>query len=266
MKNLRKYGKAPFTIAIVHGGPGIPGEVAPVAKELSNTHGVLEPLQTKSTINSQLLELKNVVQEHGTLPLTLIGYSWGAWLSFIFTAQNPSLVKKLILVSSGPFEESYANNIMNTRLNRLTNEERSTIESLLATLNNPTNNDKNKIWANVGTYLPKTDSYDPLPQHSEILEFQYNIYESVWPEAADLRKNGKLLALGKQIKCPVVAIHGNYDPHPAEGVKKPLSTILNNFRFILIENCGHKPWIERKAQEKFYSILKKELDDVTNTK
>ena len=67
------------------------------------------------------------------------------------------------------------------------------------------------------------------------------------------------LALGKHITCPVVAIHGDYDTHPAEGVKKPLSTALKDFRFILLENCGHKPWMERKARDTFYKILREEL-------
>jgi pimeloyl-ACP methyl ester carboxylesterase len=57
----------------------------------------------------------------------------------------------------------------------------------------------------------------------------------------------------------VVAIHGDYDPHPAEGVQKPLSAILENFRFILLKNCGHKPWVERQARDRFYAVLKVEL-------
>ena len=65
--------------------------------------------------------------------------------------------------------------------------------------------------------------------------------------------------LGKNIECPVVAIHGDYDPHPAEGVEKPLASILKNFRFILLQNCGHKPWIEKHAKDIFYEILKQEL-------
>lgn len=32
MKNLRKYGKSPFSIAVLHGGPGTPGEMALVAR------------------------------------------------------------------------------------------------------------------------------------------------------------------------------------------------------------------------------------------
>ena len=33
MKNLRKYGKPPFNVAVIHGGPGVPGEMAPVARD-----------------------------------------------------------------------------------------------------------------------------------------------------------------------------------------------------------------------------------------
>jgi pimeloyl-ACP methyl ester carboxylesterase len=259
MKNLRIYGKAPFTIAIVHGGPGAPGEVAPVAQELAQTYGVLEPLQTKSTVDGQVQELKDVLQEYGTPPIILIGYSWGAWLCYILTAQQSALVKKLILISSGPFEVSYATNISNTRLSRLTEQERAVNESLLAMLFDPAVKNKNDLWAKIATYFPKTDSFDPLPKKSSVIAFQYNIYETVWPEAAELRKSSKLLELGKKIQCPVVAIHGDYDPHPAEGVKKPLITVLKDFRFMLIKNCGHKPWIEHQAQEKFYEILKEEL-------
>lgn len=64
---------------------------------------------------------------------------------------------------------------------------------------------------------------------------------------------------GKQIMCPVVAIHEDYDPHPAEGVKDPLSRILKNCRLVTLKNCGHDPWIEPYAKDKFYEVLKEEL-------
>jgi pimeloyl-ACP methyl ester carboxylesterase len=82
--------------------------MAPVAQELSVLYSVLEPLQTKATIQEQLEELKTVVKENGHLPIALIGYSWGAILSYLFTTHNPSIVKKLILISSGVFEDRYA--------------------------------------------------------------------------------------------------------------------------------------------------------------
>ncbi len=50
MENLRKYGNPPFIAALIHGGPGSPGEMAPVARELSTGRGILEPLQTAATL------------------------------------------------------------------------------------------------------------------------------------------------------------------------------------------------------------------------
>jgi hypothetical protein len=50
LKELRKHGKQPFLVVVIHGGPGAPGEMYPVARRLSKTTGVLESLQSKSSI------------------------------------------------------------------------------------------------------------------------------------------------------------------------------------------------------------------------
>jgi len=259
MKNLRKYGNKPFSVAVIHGGPGAPGEMAPVARELSSVRGVLEPLQTATTLDGQVQELKAILEKNGALPVTLIGFSWGAMLSFIFTARHPSFVKKLILIGSGAYEEKYAVNIVRTRLSRLSEEEREEALSLMETLNDPAIKDKNTPMARLGKLIAKADSYDPLPNKSEMLECQYDIYQSVWEQARELRSSGKLLELGKRIKCPVIAIHGDYDPHLPEGVKDTLSRIIKAFKFILFEKCGHYPWLERNARARFYNILKNEI-------
>lgn len=119
VNNLRKYGHKPFNIAVIHGGPGTPGEMAAVARELSLDMGVLEPLQTERSVDEQVEELKNILEKYGNPPLILVGFSWGAWLSFILTATHPLLVKKLILISCAPFEEKYVAKIVETRLSHL---------------------------------------------------------------------------------------------------------------------------------------------------
>jgi pimeloyl-ACP methyl ester carboxylesterase len=259
MTNLRTYGKLPFNVAVIHGGPGAAGEMAPVARELASSWGVLEPLQTKSSLERQIKELKTVLEKHGNPPVSLIGFSWGAWLSYMVTAHYPSLVKKLILIGSSPFEEKYAERIQKTRLNRLSEQERIEIKSLYEVLDNPEVENKGTVFARFGALFSKADAYDPIRDESEVIDYDPNIFQSVWKDAAELRRSGQLLKLGRKIKCPVVAIHGDYDPHPAEGVHKPLSTMLKIFEFILLKNCGHKPWIERQAKDKFYEILKEEL-------
>ena len=259
MKNLRTYGNPPFSLAVIHGGPGAPGEVAPVAWELSAYGGILEPLQTAVTLKGQVTELKEVLEEYGNLPVTLIGFSWGAMLSFIFTALNPQLVKKLILVGSGPYEEKYAANIMRVRINRLEKEDREIFLRLTEALNNPSAKNRNEVLCSFGELISKADSYDPLPHVDELLECSYDISKGVWEEASKLRSRGELLELGKGIGCQVIAIHGDYDPHPFEGVQEPLSRVLRDFKFILLKKCGHKPWIEREAKEKFYELLRNEI-------
>ena len=259
MRNLRTYGKPPFFVAVIHGGPGAAGEMAPVAQKLSSDRGVLEPLQTKSTLEGQINELKNVLEKNADLPVTLIGFSWGAWLSFIFTAQYPAFVRKLILIGSGPFEEKYAGEIENTRLSRLTAEERIEVESLFRIVENTKAENKSLAFARIGELFSKADACDPIEQKSEEIKVRFDVFQNVWKEAAELRRSGKLLEFGRHIQCPVVAIHGDYDPHPAEGVRNPLSYILIDFRFFLLKDCGHKPWMERKVKDGFYKLLKREL-------
>jgi translation elongation factor EF-4 len=58
MINIRKYGSAPYRVAVVHGGPGAPGSVAAVARELAKGCGILEPLQTATTVAGQVDELR----------------------------------------------------------------------------------------------------------------------------------------------------------------------------------------------------------------
>jgi len=260
MKKVRLYGHRPFTVAVVHGGPGAPGEMAPVANELSATVGVLEPLLTATTVAGQVLELDDILRDKGKLPVTLIGFSWGAMLSFIFTAQHPASVRKLILVSSGVFEDEYASDIMNTRLSRLSEEERKEVLSLTKALDSAVAKNKSAFMERFGALLAKADICDALPQKSEVVEYQYDVYRLVWEEASKLRSSGRLLETGREIQCPVVAIHGDYDPHPAQGVRDPLSRTLQDFRFISIPQCGHYPWQERNARNRFYDILKQEIN------
>ena len=259
MKNIRTYGKAPFNTAVIHGGPGAPGYLAPVGRELSKDMGVLEPLQTAASLQGQILELKAVLEEYGNLPVSLIGHSYGAMLSIFFCAVSPALIKKIILIGSGPLEEKYAEGIMDTRINRLNEQEQGEMYTLMESLDDPAIHDKNVVLSRFGFLCKKADCYDPLTLHEEELECQFHIHKKVWLDVQKQRSSGKLLELVRLIQCPVVALHGDYDPHPAEGVQQPLSALLTNFKFVLLKNCGHYPWLEIKARERFFKILKEEL-------
>ncbi len=58
MNNPRKYGSKPYNVAIIHGGPGAPGEMTPLAQELSGDFGIIEPLQTAKKMWTLSMERK----------------------------------------------------------------------------------------------------------------------------------------------------------------------------------------------------------------
>jgi pimeloyl-ACP methyl ester carboxylesterase len=266
MVTLRKYGNHPFRIALVHGGPGASGEMTPVARELAKTRGVLEPLQTASTIEGQVEELMQTISAEVAHQTILVGYSWGAWLSFMLAARHPSLVSKLIMVSSAPFTQDYALDTDRVRFERLSPVEREEIHTLKSELDNPDyRGDKNSLMARVGRLYSRVDSFDPLPHDSEA-DCRWDIFSAVWPQAAALRQSGGLLSLGKDIKCPVLAIHGDYDPHPVEGIRVPMADVIKDFRLILLAKCGHVPWMEREAKNIFYEILEQETEQLGKQK
>jgi len=264
MANYIKHGEAPYKIAVIHGGPGAPGSMKDIAKELSNDYGIIEPHQTSDTIVGTLKEMKKTLKENADFPITLIGWSWGAWLSCLFAWQNPEMINKLILVGSAPFEKEYVIGITETRLKRLPEESKQEVLAIMEEFNDElfykkNEDEKKKLFAKFGSLMDESDTYDPIEKKSEPIDVDFNIFSSVWAAADELRYTGDLLKITRNIKCSVVVIHGDYDPHPYEGIDKPLKETLDNYKFYLLKNCGHTPWYEKQAKKEFYDILKKEI-------
>jgi pimeloyl-ACP methyl ester carboxylesterase len=260
MTDLRKYGSAPYGVVVVHGGPGVAGGMKVPAIEISKYSGVLEPLQTGLSIDSQLNELHATIRENAGLPVTLIGHSWGAWLSFLYASRYTDDIRKIVLIGAGPFDRKYVTQMTDTRMQRLNDNDRTALIRLWSVLNDPGTPDRNLVFKQIGSHIRKADFYCPLQDfEDESLIHDFRIYNGLWPEADKLRNDGLLLRQGLKIRCPVTAIHGDYDPHPVNGVKEPLEAILSDFKIIILEKCGHEPWNEAFAREKFYDILLKEL-------
>jgi pimeloyl-ACP methyl ester carboxylesterase len=244
---------------LVHGGPGAAGTMEGVARKISAHRGVIEAIQTRCSIESLLVELQGVVSLHGDPPLTVLGHSWGAWLSILFASKYPDQVKKLILVAAAPLEANDASKIMETRLERLDPKDAVKLIRLMNQINIAPANEQDPIFLAIAELIRMADAYQPAGTSYRNATFNYKIYESVWTEAERMRSNGELLRYAGMVSCPVLAIHGDYDPHPYQGVKLPLENVIKDFRFQLLEKCGHEPWNEITARNIFYDILEKEL-------
>lgn len=256
--NVRFYGDAPYRVSVIHGGPGAPGSVAPVARGLAASGiSAMEPLQTATTMQGQIDELAETIRPYA--PLVLAGHSWGAWLAYLTAAAYPDLVSKLILISSGPFESHYAKEILPTRLARLAPEKREEADALVAAWENGTITDRQ--YAAFGAIMNAADTYCPIAEVDgpDPVACDGGAYSGVWDEADAIRRSGELLSRAARIRCPVTAIHGDYDPHPYRGVEEPLAKVLDDFRFILLEKCGHEPWAEQYARNHFFQVLQDEI-------
>jgi pimeloyl-ACP methyl ester carboxylesterase len=259
LDNPAKHGSKPYNIVAVHGGPGAQGDLSNLAEELSKISGVLEPYQTYNSIEAQILELKSQIETHAEGKITLIGHSWGAWLSYIFSARYPAMVNKLILIASAPFEEKYVKEMVKIRMNRLSSDEKDELNSIYELLNSTEESIRNIAFEGLGELMMKIDSFELIPYKNTKLKYNADIFLKVWAEASELRRSGYLMKIRKKIQCPVIAIHGDFDPHPHKGVQEPLLNILKDFKFNLLVDCGHYPWLERKASKRFYEILTQEL-------
>ncbi|MFZ5392397.1 MAG: alpha/beta fold hydrolase [Patescibacteria group bacterium] len=259
MKNFRKYGRKPYKVILLHGGPGAPGTMKPVALRLAKKFGVLEYLQTAQKISGQLLEIKKIISQNTDSPIIVIGHSWGAMLGYIFAARYPKLVKKLIMIGSGVYEKKYAKNIMFTRISRMSKAMKNKYDDLLKKMQESKGKKRDLIFKQIGQIIAKVDNRSSFNEPVNRILPNYDNYRETWEEVERLRSSGKLLQMGRKILCPVVAIHGDYDPHPIEGIKKPLEKVLADFSLIVLNKCGHQPWLERQAKDEFWQILAKEV-------
>ena len=109
---IRTYGSSGLVVVVLHGGPGTPGYMAPVARGLADRFRVLEPWQRGSTgvpltVARHVADLHELVESRcgGARP-ALVGSSWGAMLALAYAAAHPHQAGSLVLIGCGTFDPS----------------------------------------------------------------------------------------------------------------------------------------------------------------
>jgi len=228
--------------------------MAPVARELSRRQGVLEPLLSSGTLDGQLDELARCVEGRGEPPVALVGSSAGAWQCIILAARRPELASRLVLVGAPPFEWRFAPDTTRERMARMDAAGRAELLSLMGAMDRG----EEGALARLGELVEGVDSYEAVPVDDPV-EPSLEAFRGAWDEMAAMRDSGELMELAGRVRCPVMAVHGDVDPHPVDGVRGPLGGVLADFRCVVLERCGHRPWAERWAREAFYRLLENEL-------
>lgn len=228
---------------MVHGGPGAPGSAAGAARLLSGRGAVVEPLQSAGSVDGLVDELAGQLRHLSGGPLAVVGHSWGAMLGYLVAARDPGLVDALVMVASPPLTAAAEAEAQRRRVAGLSAAERGELRALSEPADVGLAAPRWEAW------LQRTESVEPVAIESEWLALHADIARRVWAEVT--RRRSELVAEGRRIRCPVTVVHGDGDPRPLAGVVDSLRGVVAELHVVVLERCGHFPWIERHAREPF---------------
>jgi pimeloyl-ACP methyl ester carboxylesterase len=257
---VRAYGKSGPLVVVLHGGPGAPGYMAPVARELADSFRVLEPFQRGSggerlTVACHVADVHELVESRcgGARP-PIVGHSWGAMLALAYAAAHPGRVGSLVLVGCGTFDpaarererailEERTDEAMRDRMERLSQEFPDPDERLRA----------------MGKLTLPLYSHELVASDLELEACDARAHSETWEDAVKLQEEGVHPADFARIRAPVIMMHGAVDPHPGQMIRGSLAPHIPQLEYVEWERCGHYPWLEEAVREEFYRTLREWL-------
>jgi pimeloyl-ACP methyl ester carboxylesterase len=258
MSNLviKEYGSGLRTVAAIHGGPAAAGDLAPLARRLSERWRVLEPYQRGSggrqlTVSTHIQDLDDLLRERCTArPTIIVGHSWGAMLALAYAAEHPTAAAALVLVGCGTFSREARQEFERRRAAHLTPADQEAIAFL-----KKTEQDANRRLAAVGRVMARAYAYDAEDGPHDITTFDAAAHADTWSDMVRLQTDGVYPAAFAAIECPVLMLHGDTDPHPGRLTFDDLRPCIPHLEYRELARCGHSPWLERQARDEFYRSL-----------
>jgi len=257
---VREYGSVGPWVILLHGGPGAPGQMGPVARGLQDSFSVLEPMQRGSggdplTVARHLADLDELIEERceGTRP-ALVGSSWGAMLALAYGAAHPDRAGPIVLVGCGTFDPVARSRIMPVIEERMDAGLRERMQRLESDYPDP----DARLGA-LGKLIEPLYVLDPIPGALEGGACDAQAHTETWNDMIRLQEEGLYPAAFGAIESPVLMLHGAYDPHPGALIRASLEPHLARLEYQEWEQCGHYPWAERAVRDEFFVLLREWL-------
>ena len=251
----RYHGNRGTTVALLHGGPGAPGSLLPLAEAMKGRFRLLEPFQRGSgglplSVQRHVEDFHELVTETcGGLPVAVIGHSWGAMLGLAVAVAYPDDIRSLVLVGCGTFDPASRMEMKKTLENRMGEDVMEEIRALERETRDPGERMRRYVELTGRFYsFDPEGSWDPL-------SFDARAFEESWADMLRLQEEGAYPAAFSAIRCPVLMIHGAWDPHPGRMTRDLLGPFIPGLQYVELPECGHFPWMEKRAREKFLSLL-----------
>ena len=257
---VRGYGNSGPVVAVLHGGPGAAGSVAGLAASLGDEFRVLEPLQRRTDGVTPLTVARHVEDLAAVLegPTLIVGWSWGAMLGLSFAAAHPELVRGVLLVGCGTYDEATRAEYQRRFVANLGVDgvaEMDELRTRLATAR--TEGERDAIVAARGARAEIAQSYDLLPEPADepATTVDARGHEETWADVLGLQRDGVEPAAFAAITAPVLMLHGDHDPHPGPATFELLRENIPQLEYVGFSRCGHTPWKERHARAEFFATL-----------
>lgn len=260
---VREYGESGPTVVLLHGGPGAPGSVASLARDLASDFRVREPLQRCSgnealTVERHCLDLAAVAPDK-TL---LVGWSWGAMLALSFASRYPTRISAVALVGCGTYDTSSRAIYQKALNDRLGPKGRSQVDTLLRQIASETDSaPRDRILAEMAGIVSRAQCFASTSNEEDTLRVDSRGYEETWQDVLRLQREGIEPAGFRAITAPVLMLHGDDDPHPGGATRDLLRRYIPHLEYVAFARCGHVPWVEPYARSAFLETLKNWLVD-----
>jgi proline iminopeptidase len=252
-----KYGRpgAP-KLLVLHGGPGADHRyLLPQMLHLGEKHDLLfydqrgggssrADARIPITWKTHVEDLGAIVEEFGLVPLSIVGYSWGAMLGLLYAIEqrvNPHLLapERMALISPGPltreyrrqFEAEFARRQQSPELQRMRDE----LAASGLREKDPEAHRQRAFELGVAGYFS-----DPR-RATDHTPFRVvgRVQESVWESLGDF----DLISDLQGIKIPSIIVSGRDDPIPLASSSEAASALGTSL--VVLDECGHVPYVEQ---------------------
>jgi pimeloyl-ACP methyl ester carboxylesterase len=235
--------------------------MAPVARRLSDSFRVLEPLQRGSggeplTVARHVADLEHLIESRGAgmRPFAVLGHSWGAMLALAHAAAHPGRSAGIVLVACGTFDAAARERLAAVLEARKDDALRRRLAGLREEFPDP-----DRRLRALGDLLLPLYSHDPLATELEVEACDARAFRESWDDMLRLQDQGLYPAAFAAIREPVVMLHGADDPHPGRLIRAGLEPHIPRLEYHEWERCGHYPWLERGVRDEFFAFLRRWL-------
>ncbi len=236
---------------LVHGGPGAQGSLAGLARELAESHRVIEHLQRRSggeplTVERHVEDLRASLALEESL--TIVGHSWGAMLALAYAARYPDALGALVLVGCGTFDEASRTRMKATQAERMDDALRTRLSELDRGMDD-------EQLRELGNLFFRLDSHSPIVSEVEGEAFDARGNRESWADMLRQQENHVYPESFAAIEVPVLMLHGDYDSHPGALIASHLRNHIPHLEYAELSRCGHYPWLEEHGRAPFLERL-----------